>query len=229
MPYPELKRIICLANSRKTSGRCIAGKEVFPDGSVGGWIRPVSDRPTEEVSEYERQYEYGSDPQVLDVIGIPLKNALPKGFQRENWLLDPNYYWKKIESVDWDDLSVFADNPAALWINGHSTDNGKNDRIPISITNSIESSLYFIRLPALELSVFAPGSNFGNLKRRVQGRFQYRGEDYWVWVTDPRYEREYLQRPNGNYHIGECFLTISLGDEYHGHAYKFIAAIIEPQ
>ena len=226
---PNYKRIVCLANSRKTSGRCIAGKEIFPDGSVGEWIRPVSDRPTEEVSEYERQYEDGSDPRVLDVIGIPLKNALPKGFQQENWLLDPNYYWEKTDSVSWDDLSALADDPATLWINGYSTAKDKNNRIPISMTGSVESSLCLIRLSALELSVFAPGVAFGDPKRRVQGRFQYGGEDYWIRVTDPRYEREYLQKPDGDYRIGECFLTVSLGDEYRGHAYKLIAAIIEPQ
>jgi hypothetical protein len=31
-----MKRIICLANSRKLSGRCIAGKEILPDERLGG-------------------------------------------------------------------------------------------------------------------------------------------------------------------------------------------------
>ncbi len=54
MTTTTLKRIVCLANSRKYSGRCIAGKELLADGRPGRWIRPVSARENEEVSEHER-------------------------------------------------------------------------------------------------------------------------------------------------------------------------------
>ena len=56
-----VKRVVCLANSRKLSGRCVAGKELVSDRPLR-WLRPVSNREHEEVSEYERQYEDGSGP-----------------------------------------------------------------------------------------------------------------------------------------------------------------------
>ena len=91
----DSKRIACLANSRKLTGRCVAGREI--KGRKGGkWIRPVSSRPGREVDEYERQYEDGSDPCVLDIIRIPVKEPIPEAWQTENWLLHPEYYWKSL-------------------------------------------------------------------------------------------------------------------------------------
>ncbi|MDN5507344.1 MAG: hypothetical protein L0H10_26535, partial [Comamonas sp.] len=68
------KVIVCLANSRKPSGRCIAGKEYFLNEKneffIGGWIRPVSQRESREISENERIYNNGITAQNLDVIKI---------------------------------------------------------------------------------------------------------------------------------------------------------------
>lgn len=221
-----VKRIVCLANSRKLSGRCVAGKELS-GGKPIGWIRPVSAREHEEVSEYERQYQDGSDPRVLDIMDVPLLDTRPMGYQQENWLLDPEHYWVKAGRFAWNDLWQLADTTAPLWVNGQSTYNAYNDKIPLAMAGELRSSLRLVRLDRLTLSVFKPGEAFGNPKRRVQGRFQHAGEDYRLWVTDPGYERTQLARPDGDYEIGESFLTISVGEAYNDACYKLIAAIIE--
>ena len=46
-------------------------------------------------------------------------------------------------------------------------------------------------------------------------------------VADPVYEREYLAKLDGDYDLGECYLTIDLGELYRQFCYKLIAAIIE--
>ena len=227
MTTVAVKRIVCLANSRKMSGRCIAGKELLSDRRPGGWIRPVSDRENEEVSEYERQYEDGSDPRVLDVIDVPVLDTRPKNYQQENWLLNPDYYWEKIRRVTPNELAPFTDPTNPLWIDGKSSNNGWNDRIPLPSANSLGSSLRFIRVDRLELAVSRPGASYGNKRRSVQGRFQYGGTEYWLRVTDPICERKYLQMPNGEYPIGKCFITVSLSEPFQGYSYKLIAAIIE--
>ncbi len=200
----------------------------MPDGQPGEWVRPVSGRENEEVSEYERQYEDGSDPHVLDVIDVPLLGARPKNYQQENWQLDPGYYWERVRRVVWDELAQFTGLVPQLWINGYGTNNGLNDRIPLPTAYSLGTSLCLIKVDELELYVSQPGRDFGNYRRSVQGRFRYRNEDYWLRVTAPVYERRYLPMEDGSYLIGERFLTISLGEPYRGNSYKLIAAVIEP-
>ena len=195
-------------------------------GRPGRWIRPVSDREHQEVSEYERQYEDGSDPKVLDVIDVPVLETCPAGFQSENWLLDPGYYWERAGRLSWFDLPALADAATPLWIDGHSTYHGLNDRIPRELAGSVENSLRLLHVDRLQLSVFKPGEAFGNMKRRVQGRFVHAGRRYALWVTDPVYERQYLAKLDGDYQIGESFLTISLGELYGDSYYKLVAAVI---
>ena len=178
-----------------------------------------------EVSEYERQYQDGSDPQVLDVIDVPVLESRPKDYQAENWLLDPQSCWKRAGRLSSSDLPALTDPIAPLWIDGHSTYNGRNDMIPIAATGSVTDSLRLLHLDRLRLLVCTPGEAFGNNKRRVQGRFRYAGRDA-LWVTDPGVERAYLAKSDGGYDIGGCYLTISLGEPYRDACYKLIAAII---
>jgi hypothetical protein len=220
-----VKRIVCLANSRKLSGRCVAGKELVSKGA-GQWLRPVSDRPSEEVSEKEREYENGSDPKVRDIIDVPLKEHRPKAFQTENWLLDPTIYWKRVGEMTWNELAGFSDDPAELWLNGQSTGAGLNDRVSLADSGNLTNSLYLLHLDRMAVRVFAPGEYFGDPKRRVQADFAHRRVNYHLWVTDPIIEKKYLAGKDGDFSIGECFITVSLGEPHKGYCYKLVATVI---
>ena len=223
------KTVLCLANSRKLSGRCVAGK-LTQGGAKGRWIRPVSDRPEEEISEYERQYEDGSDPNVLDLVDIPFVAPRPKAYQPENHLIDGPSYWKKVGTLAAKDLQAYVDKPATLWTNDNSTLAGLNDRVALAEASKLnEGSLYLIDVKDLTLKVFAPGAAFGNPKKRVQGRFTFKQVPYHLWVTDPRVEREYVAKGDGEYPQGRRYLTVSLGEpNKDDFCYKLIAAIIPP-
>lgn len=118
---------------------------------------------------------------------MPVLGARPRDYQRENWLLNPSRYWERVRRFTQDDLSYFADPEEPLWIDGYSSANGLNDRIPLSLTGSLDSSLQIIKVDRLELSVFLYYS-----RRGVQGRFRHAHTDYSLQITDPVYKRRYL-------------------------------------
>ena len=227
MSTSTVKRIVCLANSRKPGGRCIAGKEILEDGQIGRWVRPVSARPTEEVSQLERQYgKYGNggEPQILNVIDIPVISHRPKDHQRENWLLNPRIRWSQIGQFDSNDLSGLVDADLPLWPDSLS---GLSDRVPQYVTPYLRDSLRFIKVDSLRITVSPPFGSSADAAPNLRGRFQYSGQDYSLRITDPDVEARAMGLAYQDYEVGERYLTISLGEPFQGYAFKLIAGLIK--
>jgi hypothetical protein len=225
------KTIVCLANSRKPpSGRCVAGREVSSSG-FGSWVRPVSARSTQEISEEERRYEDGDDPKVLDVIAIEMTRPEPHLHQQENHLIDDQSYWLRKRTVTWRDLLTAVEDPAGpLWLNESSTFYGRNDKVAEDHLDGIARSLYLVRPRRLKIVVASEGGGFGPARRRVRARFDLCGHTYCVVVTDPWIERKYLAGSDGESELGDTVICVSLSDVFHGFAYKLAAAaVITPQ
>ena len=226
----EMKKIVCLANSRKHSGRCIAGKEISVNEKVGQWVRPVSARVSREVSEEERNYENGSSPKVLDIIKIEVIGASPQLYQSENYVLDDQVYWIKEGSFNWADLAELADQPVPLWTNGDSSYNGINDRVRVNIAATLKNSLLLIKPDDLTLRTVTEGAFFGNPKRRVRADFSHLGTRYSLIVTDPETERALLAKPNADCKLKDAYLCISLGEPHtDNYCYKLVATVFTEQ
>ena len=214
-----VKRIVCLANSNKPGGSCVAGKELLANGSVGEWIRPVSGRGSGAVSRHEQQYENGSAPQLLDVIDIPVLDAKPKDHQQENWLLDSRCRWTRIRKANSAELVQMLDPVSPLWIDGYGN---MHDRIPVTLACALEDSLRLIKVDSWDIEVSEQG---------VKGHFRYVMKDYGLRITDPAY-KSYKQLREGSHPIGESYLTISLGEPFQSSytgswdCYKLIAAVV---
>ena len=220
------KEFICLANSRKVSGRCIAGKELIA-GAYGNWIRPISERRDHEISEIDRRYQDGSTAQVFDIVGVTFKSKSDHPAQIENYTINDGYYWSNRGKYA-GSLDLLVDEPPSLWQTGHSSYNGTNDRVPTTAITAPGQSLYLIKPENLEIIVRVEGAEFGNGKKRVRASFLYRGTNYLFSVTDPEVERIYLARGEGRYiHTGQCYMTISLGEAWEGYYYKLAAGIFE--
>jgi hypothetical protein len=225
----ETKTIVCLANSRKNSGRCFAGKEIYA-GGYGPWIRPISARPSAEISEEERRYENGVSAKVLDIIEIPIIGATPQLHQSENYVIDAGYYWVKKGEIAPSEVKHLVDRPAPLWNQGDSTYYGLNDRVKVELAAKLRNSLTLVEPEDLIIRVINEGAEFQNPRRRVRAHFTHLGIPHSLIVTDPVAERALLARPNAEYKMKDTYLCISLGEAHtDGSCYKLVAAVIGRQ
>ena len=216
------KRLVILANSRKGGARCVAGLEVR-NRRAHDWIRPV-DSVHGTVANYFRKYENGDEPVLGDVLTMSLKGPEQRNdHQRENWLLDTSFRWRKDGELTWDQLCTLPMSDEPLWEDEQAgnTAFGLNNRVRFSVARTLTSSLRLIRVSQLQIEVAHASHG------RVDGTFDFSGERLRLSVTDPIYEREYYNRREGQYELGECLLTLSLSEPFAGFCYKLIAGVIE--
>ena len=221
---PTVKRIVCLANAHKDGERCIAGKELLPDGSLGEWVRPVSRAASGALSKPERIYLDRTEPALLDIIEVSLDSPRPEFHQVENWLLTQNQQCKREGAFPLEQLAVHVDSPEEIWTRistGH-----RDDRLPKEQADMQESSLLLIAVDGMEVT---RGEKLHG-KVRYSGGFQYGtlGYNYKFVITDPAFEERYADK-SGKFWIEQPHLTISLTDVHQrdGYAYKLIAGVIE--
>ncbi|WP_416069167.1 dual OB domain-containing protein [Streptomyces buecherae] len=214
------KRLVCLANSRKHGGRCVAGIDMHSSS----WIRPVSGRPGRAVSTTERQYPSGAEPRPLDIVSLRLIEPRPISFHQENWLVDSSVRWQQKGRIGWDELRLLEQPPARLWSDGFHTNAGSNDRVPTDHEGVVTDSLKLIRVSDATIKVHRA---WARDDPAVRAQFQHAGSEYCLKVTDPACEDTYRRRGTGSYSLGDTFLTISLSEEFNGYLYKLVAAVIE--
>ena len=224
----KVKRIVCLANSVKIGGRCIAGREVLNNGHFGEWVRPVSARPTAEVTFLEYKYQNNTSPKVLDIIDVPLLEAAPHGHQTENHIINPERWWEKVDELPWNRLEQLQERPRSLWINSDSTDAGAFNCISRTEASSLNNSLVLIKKKKFGLEISSTSWQ-GRKKKAYRGNFKYKGIYYSLSVTDPVARNAFKEKPEGEYPMEDVYLCISLTepwDKDNNRCHKLIAAII---
>ena len=214
-PPEDIRTIVCLANSRKPGGRCVAGK-LYDQGKFGAWLRPISVRDSEELSEQERQISKGIEPALLDILEFTISQHKPSGHQTENFSINSQNKFKVVGRATNEHLMKVVDYPKSLWgLGSRSKTFGKNDLI-----NPQSFAIQVVR---------------GTHSLQIRGNFSYLGAEYNLRVTDPITEQEFIPKGIGEYKIKDVLLTISLAEKLFtvpnnpssSGYYKLIAGVID--
>ncbi|MGW5050158.1 dual OB domain-containing protein [Actinokineospora sp. NPDC004072] len=217
-------RMLCLANSRKHSHRCVAGV-----GEPPSWIRPIGDREGHGVTEEEITTQDGTQPRPLDVVEFGVIRYAPSGPHRENWLLDSSTPWRRVGRCTWQQAAGLITRQP-LWVNGHQSRGGINDYVPNSHVGHLTDSLRLILArPTIHVQPAYDTSKAAD----VRATFHHAGQTYRLKVTDPAAEDRFRTKGIGDYQLGDSLLTISLAEEmWNAYSqqwqhYKLVAAVLE--
>jgi Dual OB-containing domain len=219
------KRIVCLANSTKNGGRCIAGREITETG-IGPWIRPVSNSASAELRIDECSYSDGTVPKLLDLIDVPLLRPVPHNHQSENHLIDSSRKWTRAGRLPFAKIREMAEMPWTLWTNSGSTSIGYLNCVNARDAAKHASSLYLLWVTNLDVEVALNSRR----ERCCLGIFTLGQHQYRLNITDPVALRRLESLGFGEHDFLsdiEILLCISFTEPYvDRRCHKLIAAII---
>lgn len=216
------KTILCLANSYKHGGRCVAG--VCLDDGV--WIRLRGAAPDGSLDARESVLDDGSEPRLLNVIEVELHYALPSDAHPEDWQIAP-VRWRLLQrpatASQLQKILDAADKATTIL-------RGYRDRMPVEEiqTKPMQSSLVLVCPSEIYWWIRGEGD-----KRKNRALFRRHNVTYDLAVTDPRWLERLNLMPAGIYPHStfaepdcETWLTVSLSEAFHGWHYKLVAGVI---
>lgn len=202
--------LILLTKSSKFSGYCVAGI----DCESGNWVRLVTKdlQSHGAVKANNLNYENGRQCQILDVIRVPIINAVNDRLQPENVLLDTSKVICLVGNATMKDVLKIHPDEIRTFILGN-----KYSYITEAKVGELGYSLTLVKVNHLLIK------HVSNLDGdpKTKADFTYQGERYEnISVTDSRF---YLAADERRYE--EAYLVISIGTPYNGRYYKFVSAI----
>ena len=207
-------RFVCLANSFKLHGRCVAGvildrknKPLMENGRPK-WVRPISSSEHGEINT-----DLVSHIQLLDIVEIDGVNHLATGHQSENVLFDENSIVVN-DVYPNDRLNLISENEQPL-IFGNS-----KKAVHEKYIGQLHYSLMLICIDEFEVTKKASD------KMQVRLTFVYNGSSYNLPITDPHFIQNYENDPECLSDVNELFLALSLGLEFNEFYHKLVAGLM---
>ncbi|MBD3242283.1 MAG: DNA helicase RecQ [Chitinivibrionales bacterium] len=218
----SLRRIICLANSRKHGAYCVAGIDM----ETREWIRPVSDLDDGRVER--RTMQLGDDiPHPGDLIELPLADSGPDyGFECENRSILPGA-WRRIEALKPIELMAYCSTDRPIL---HTNENYVTVQHMQSLPFGRRRTLQLVE--AFELETYSDGPSAQGGSRWNASFVSAAGDRLNARITDlaliDKLEQGYVP-------AAHCLVTVSLSmpyrkDDWEGEGdpcWKLVAAIVE--
>ncbi len=212
-----ITRFVCLANSIKHGGRCIAGIQLDnsnqPITSNGRpvWIRPVGAAGHGEVLTH-----MVTRFNLLDIVQLDITGRNPEGHQSENVRFIPSSLGK-IGTLSKQSLDSLCDAESPIFGN-------RGKAVSPEAVNGLQHSLMLIKVSEGQITSVTYPDRPG--KPQVRFEFFYNGDDYDLPITDPAFIERYNHNPNILADIPFCHLCLSLGTLHEGWYYKLVAGVI---
>ena len=212
--------ILCLANSRKIGGCCVAGVRL----DTREWVRPVTNHPYGSVHPTERTLDSGRDVALLDVARIPIDGPVPKPMQPENLLLAAGT-WRYVRTLNRHQAEAILQpliNPGPELLGSRSDRVDADNAQPVSL-GLVEPE---------DLRWHVTRNHMG--ARQLRASFVCAGQPYDLVVTDPLWEAATSGLPPGFHpktaagtrESDRILFTLSLAEPIFGYCYKLVAAVV---
>ncbi len=210
-------RFICLANSLKEGGRCLAGIEVNDHNQPlfinnrPKWIRPVCHTTHGEVPVH-----IAIPYRLLDIIEIDDIEGHPHLYQTENVLFNTHSI-KCGGKFDSEHLKNICEKHPCILGN-------KGKALSSETIELLDHSLMFITTDQFEIikKIYPEKPH----RPQIRIAFSYMDTIYELPVTDPEFRDHYIEDNTILNHVQRVYMCLSIGIPWEGWYYKLVASII---
>lgn len=211
-------KIVCLANSYKEGGRCIAGiqlsennQPVFSNG-LPVWIRPISRHVCGEIDT-----RLVSGIKIFDVLNIDVTGTPPvNDCQTENRYYNENTL-RVMGSMPKLNFDLLCDNRSPVFGN-------RGKALRSDMIRTISHSLVLIKTVRFNVFERRYEDNPGNVQIRL--KFLFNNINYDFPITDPEFLDKYKVNKNIFENVNTLYLVLSLGICWMNWHYKLVTTII---
>lgn len=210
-------RFVCLANSYKEGGRCVAGimldkrNNPIMEGGLPKWIRPVSDTEHGEISE-----EMVAHFNLLDILELKVENYVGEGYQSENATFEEDSI-QKIGTFDVGRLNKLCDErPALLASTAKAIHQDHIHRHSHSLT----------LVGVKDFEAYEQESEHHPGKQSLRLSFTHEHNQYDFPITDPIFKYNYQYKADYLDNVEQMLLTLSVGLPLNAFHFKLVAGVI---